>query len=164
MSIGPVITRGYGLTGLPSSIANVVLRGYTAAEEIVSDEVPSGGWGFLTEYYAYKQRKRRRERERERILAEIAAIEGDVDFEIAVILQADVVEEAEAQELSWLEQMVAAAFTERDRRQAREYNIRVSKAFVRAAMQGNWSAFEALERELDRAEEEEFFLLVVMLE
>ena len=34
MSIGPVVTRGYGLTSLPSSIANVVLRGYTAAEEV----------------------------------------------------------------------------------------------------------------------------------
>ncbi len=44
MAIGPVVTRGYGLTALPSSIANVVKRGYTVAQEGVTNNIAQNIW------------------------------------------------------------------------------------------------------------------------
>ncbi len=162
MSIGPVVTRGYGTFG---SIANVVLRGYTAAEEIVSvEEAPSGGWAFLNRYDGYRQVRRRRKRERERILEEIREIEDKVDREIAELIQKDVSSEAREAELSELELLVADTFSNRELDAARVYSTKVATAYARASIQGNFSALEAFEREMDRAEEEEFFMLIAMME
>ena len=50
----------------------------------------------------------------------------------------------------------------RDEQGAREYNEVVAKAFSRAMELQTFSAIEAFERELDRAIEEENFLLLAM--
>ena len=106
--------------------------------------------------------KRDRERAiRDKIRESLEDIESSTDREIAQILQKDIKTEAREKELQALEFLVATTFRNEDI--AKAPNERVAKAFVRAAVQGNFSAMEALEREMDRAREDEMFLFIAMV-
>ena len=121
-----------------------------------------GGWMPLSDFYdRYKVEQKEREEERKRIKADIAVIEDDTDAQIAKLLHEQMEREAREQELTELEAYVAKSYAD-PQVLAVEYNEKVAKAYVRAAAQMNFSAMEALERELDRAIEEEEFLMIAM--
>jgi len=124
---------------------------------------PSGGWDKLSQFDDHIKRKREQEQQRQSNLEAINRIESPVDSEIAKILQADVRQAETEKRLKDLEQLVAKSFRNEDLPRVREFNERVAKAFVRANVQGNFSAIQAFEREMERAIEEEEFLLMALL-
>ena len=142
------LTGAVELTGTPT-------LGVTADAEVETEEIRSGGWAALNAYEAYQQRKKRRRREREEILK---SIPDEVDREIAAFMHPDPRE----QEIAELDRLVADTFRNDELKLAKEYSERVAKAYVRAAMQHNFSALEAFEREMDRAREEDEFLLIAL--
>lgn len=157
MAIRNVVTRGYGAG---ASIAFVVTRGYGAGVAVAV--VPTGGWIFLSMFDAFRQRKVEDEEQRKKRLEAINKIDNDLDREIAQHLQQDLQKEDRERELQKLESLVAQSFSNQDLPLARAYNERVAKAFVRVAVQGNFSAIEALEREMERVREEEEVLLLAL--
>ena len=144
--------------------AGTVVFGDDVVSEEEEVEEPSGGWAALNRYQGYKQVSRRKKRRRKKLLEEVQKIEAKVDREIAELLHARMAKEARVQELLELEALITETISERELLLAKMYNERVAVAYARAAVQGNFSALEAFEREMDRAEEEEFFLLIAMLE
>ena len=58
---------------------------------------------------------------------------------------------------------MAESFTAEDLEAAKRYSERVAKAYERAYIQGNYSAYMAFEREMERLREEEEFLLVALM-
>ena len=126
---------------------------------VVSDVAPTGGWSGW--YDVYDHHKRQREKKRDEVFEEIKAIEG-VDAEIAKLLHKDMEAEAREAELANLEQMVRSSYTKRQADELKRYNERVAIAYIRAAEQGNYSAVEAFEREMERTREEEEFLFLAM--
>lgn len=145
-----------------SALVAVPTIGVTADAEVVDDEIFSGGWGFLNSYDSYRQKKERDKRRLKRLLEEIKALESPIDREIAEILHKDTAEDTRLEQLAELERMVASSFRNSELEKARTYSERVAKAYVRANVQGNFSALEALEREIERAREEEEFLLIAI--
>ena len=123
---------------------------------------PTGGWIFLSMFDAFRQRKVEEEEERKKKLKAIEKIDSSVDKEIADLLQQDSQKETREKQLQSLEQLVAQTFRNEDLPLARAYSERVAKAFVRVAVQGNFSAIEALEREMERTREEEEILLLAL--
>ena len=161
MAVRNVVTRGYGAG---ASIAFVVTRGYSVGEAVeVVIETPTGGWMFVGVFDDFRRRKIEDEEERKEKEQQIAVIESPVDREIANILQSEQRIADREKELQRLESLVAQSFSNKDLPLAKAYNERVAKAFVRAAVQGNFSAVEALEREMERAREDEEFLLLAMV-
>ena len=148
-----------GSRGLYGSFA-----GKTEGEVPVVDETaPTGGWAALNWYDSYMQQNARKRVKREQIREEIEQLEDDTDKAIAEILQGDIEKESREAELTSLEQMVSSTFTREQLRRAKEYNERVAIAYERVARQQNYSAIVALERELERAREEEEFLFFALL-
>lgn len=130
---------------------------YSGKTEQVIVEVtdqPTGGWLFLSTYESELQRRRKRKEEVEEDLEQIT---DSVDREIAEILRPELERDAELQRLREL------AIKDANKRAAKQYSERVSKAFTRAINQGNRSAMEALDRELKRAQEEEEFLVTAVM-
>ena len=126
------------------------------------EPVPTGGWIFLSMFDAFRQKKVEDEEERKKKLKSISEIDNDLDREIAQRLQKDLQQEDRERELQRLERLVAQSFSNQDLPLARAYNERVAKAFARVAVQKNFSAIEALEREMERAREEEEILLLAL--
>ena len=129
------------------------------AVEVVTQ--PSGGWDFMMKFEDFREKRDRDKAERDKIREEITEIESDVDREIARILQKDLKNEARERELKDLELLVATTFRNEDIPKAKIHGV--AKEFVRAAVQGNFSAMEALEREMDRIREDEEFLMLAMV-
>lgn len=121
-----------------------------------SEDQPTGGFGFINDYDAYRQRKRAEER---RIRALLGEIQDPIDREIAQRLHEEPKEDRAAE----IGEMVRARFSDQVVQDLEAYSDRVSKAFVRAYTQGNFSALEALDREMQRAIEEEEFLLLSLV-
>jgi len=124
--------------------------------------VPPGGGGWWPPWWKDEHDRRRKERRRlEERREESERIQDRLDREIAIV-EREI--EQESQRAAELARLKAAA--EKYGRQATEdaYNERVALALDRAIQQGNYSALEALEREMARSEDEmEFFLLAVTL-
>ena len=131
------------------------------AEEVVEVTPPTGGWDFLQAFDVFRDKRERDEEERDKIRELVEDIEDAETREIAQILQRDRITEAREQELQALEVLVSESFRHEDMSNARAHGV--AKAFGRAAAQRNFSALEALERELDRIREEDEFLLLAMV-
>jgi len=121
----------------------------------------SGGWAFLGIYDRYKERKTEREKQEQETVKHIKELEG-IDSEIAELLHIDEVRARQDLEIAELEQLVADSFRNKEIAAAKAYSEKVAKAYIRAVQQGNYSAYQALEREMDRAREEEDFLLLAL--
>jgi hypothetical protein len=120
-----------------------------------------GGWApFLSKYEKDLERRRRRDRERRLLELETAEIQDELDRAIAQELRK---QEALDEKRKDLDRLSALAKESADLEAARQYSERVAVAFARAVTQGNFSAIEALDRELQRAREEEEFLMLSML-
>ena len=121
-------------------------KGVAAVEE---QPAPSGGWAF---YFAHEQEMLRREDERrERLVKSEKSrnIPDQIEREIALEFRA-----LEAEEARWLELERLRRLVEKYRSEVRHQSSeKVNKAADRAILQGNFSAMEALERELRKERE-----------
>jgi hypothetical protein len=129
------------------------------SDAVVVEET-GGGWApFLRGYEKDLERRRRRDRERRELERETDEIQDELDRAIAQELRKQEALDAKRQDLDRLSALAKQA----DLEAAREYSERVAVAFARAVTQGNFSAMEALDRELQRARDEEEFLMLSML-
>jgi len=123
--------------------------------------VPSGDWGFRSDYEAELQRRRREHLDQIKREEKAELIANETDREIARLLREREAEQSRDQELDRLLDFSRQYQASTAKRLMGE---RVSKAYARAATQGNRSALEALDREMARAnEEEEFTMLATMM-
>lgn len=149
------------LTGGNAVVASPNI-GVTADVESTEEEIRSGGYGFLNSYDSYRQKKRRRKKRLGELLEQLKELDP-VDREIAELIHKDDEREQQEASIAELERLVAQSFSNKAIPEIKAYNERVAKAFTRAYMQGNYSAYEALEREMERAREEEDFLFLAMI-
>jgi len=130
--------------------------GAWSQEEAVVAISPSGGWIVRDVFDTLADRKRRKLEALREKLEEIEEIPG-IDGEIAVLLHKDDEKELIESSLKELENLVKSA----SRTQIEQgFNEKVAKAFTRASIQGNFSALQAFEREMERVREEEAFFLI----
>ena len=122
--------------------------------------VATGGWIVRDVFDTLADRKRRNLKALREKLEEVEEIAG-IDGEIALLLHKDDEKELIEASLKELENLVKST---NKTQIEQEFNERVAKAFTRASIQGNFSALQAFERELERLrQEEEFFLLAAMM-
>lgn len=118
-----------------------------------------GGGGFLYAYELEQSRRRRKRREQEELEEEARALQDKVDREIALLLRAKEAEDEREAELARLQKLVR----EHSREQL-ALSDRAKIAYTRALTQANFSALEALDREMQRQmEEEEVAVLTLLL-
>ena len=142
-----LLVPGVGMGGGVASAAPAI----TAAAD-----QPSGGY-LWPRYEIELARRRAEKRARDELEEESRAIQDETDREIALILRDQEAKDARRAELERLRELVTRSATEA---QMRELGERVFTAYQRAITKHTFSAAEALERELDRALEEEQFLLL----
>jgi hypothetical protein len=130
------------------------------SEEAVAAAPATTGWKFLMEFDTFRIKRDEEEEKRKKDSEEIKALE-DTDRQIAELLQQDIKAEARQKEIKELERIIARNATAQDLIDAEAHNV--AKAFARAALQKNFSAVEALEREMDRKREEDEFLMLAMV-
>jgi hypothetical protein len=125
-------------------------------------EQPSGGWWAFNVQYEQELRRRRLLKEKQDELDEQSQeIQAAVDREIAILLRQQEAKDLKRAELERLRNLASAVSA---REAEVQYGERVAKALDRAIKQGNFSALEALDRELQRARsDEEFFLMAVAM-
>ena len=139
-----------------SCIAPLLTNGWICCDEVeVEPEIrPAGGF-----WYDFENERLRAKAERDKLVdLELKAlfIEEKLEREIALEFRKREEEENRLIELSMLTKLVSEHQEDIDR----SFNDRVKLAANRAIMNGNYSAMEALERELLRGREEELFLIV----
>ena len=129
--------------------------------QFIEDQL-AGGFGAYNYYGQYLQRKRQRD-QRKRELAEYLNELGPVDREIARLMQKQIEYERRTQEIEELEELVTNLDVNQERRRLeREGNQRIANAYTAAFMERSFSSLERFEREMERAIEEEDFLLLMM--
>ncbi len=148
------------LTGATELIASPTI-GVTADVIIPASTAVSGGWIMRGVFDDFSQRKRQKIEKAEQAIENALELEG-IDGEIAKILHENDRDEVLEQSIKELEGLIADNFSERELQRAKAHNERVAIAFARAATQKNFSAIQAFERELERANEEEEFLLLAL--
>lgn len=155
-AFGPFTVTATNVNGdTPSNAFSVAV---VAAQ--IESEVTGGGWLFLNQYELEKQRRRARDRRRKQLEEESERIEDATDRQIAQLLR---VQEAKDDKREDYERLATLARANADLDAARRYSERVATAYARVLAQGNYSAIEALDREMKRAAEEEEFLLLSIL-
>lgn len=132
----------------------------TITVSLGAQSTAAGGWLFLNEWEAEKQRRKARERRRKKLEEETEQIEDKLDKQIAQLLRK---QEAEDDEREGRKRLVGIAKAHADYEAAREYSERVAIALKRVIRQENYSAIKALERELKRAKEEEELLMIAVM-
>jgi hypothetical protein len=137
-----------------STVGIVVSGGVRPAEE---ESGGSGGYGFANLYEIELQRRRRRKKEREALEQATEQIEDTTDREIAQLLR---IQEAKDEKRKELQRLAEIIRQNADIEAAKQYGAKVAKAYERALMQGNFSALQALDRELKKARDEEEALLL----
>lgn len=135
------------LVSLGSSVSIVLSLG----PQPVDADQPSGGWLFRNLYEAEKRRREAERRRRKELEEETERIEAEVDREIARAERAIERNEQREAELERLREISAHL----DAAQAEEaYGERVAASLERAVRQGNRAALEALDRQLQVANDE----------
>jgi hypothetical protein len=115
--------------------------------------------GFFVDYAHEQAVLRRKRREQDELEEEARELKDKVDREIALLLRAQEAETERKAELDRLQALVKA-----HSHAQLELSDRAKIAYVRALTQANFSAMEALDRELQRMiEEEEFAVLMLLL-
>jgi len=143
-SFGPYTVTGTNTGGSDSS---------NAFNVTVTDAQATGG--FWRAYQYQEELRKKEEEERKRLKAKAEEIQNKLDRELALELQKDESEYAKIQELERLTVLAEQHLEYIDESLSEKVNI----AAKRAIKQGNFSAMEALQRELRKAREEEIFLI-----
>ena len=115
-------------------------------------------WDFSNKYDSY--------REKQQVRREKQGAPNDLkgtDAEIARLMHKDMAREARDQEIGELTSMVQSSYSDNDLEQAQQYSGKVAKAYTKAAEKGSFAAVEQFEREMERAKEEDDFLLLAIL-
>ena len=145
-SFGPFAVTGTNASGSDSSNAFSITVTATAF---------TGGW-----WIAYEQEKIKREQERAKKLKKQAKkLTTKLDQELAFELRKEVENQLRIEELTRLTKLA-----QEHEQEVQDLGERVTKAYQRAIIQYNYSALEALEREIQRAKEEEDWLINITLE
>lgn len=126
------------------------------AQPITASADYSGG--FLFAYELEQAHRRRKRAEQEERKADASHLMDKVDREIALLLQKQEAEDEQRAELDRLKGLVSA-----HSREQLELSDRAKIAFTRALAQANFSALEALDRELQRQLEEEDTAVLMLL-
>ncbi len=155
------------LAGVPGPLQPVFVEAQGLSESLVdiagigdyaSAQAPSGGFTYFEGQYDRERARRRRERaELLELEKEARAIPEVIDREIAVLLREQDARELKRQELERLRKLADSLRAEEARV---AYGERVAKALDRAIEKGSFSALEALDREIQRAQEEEDSMLL----
>jgi hypothetical protein len=148
---GEVAELTVSADGLIESVTDVEGVGEAASSEAPIVEQPSGGW-FNVRYEQELRRRAAKRAKQRKLDEETAAIPQPVDREIGLLLREQEAKEQKREELERLRDLAVRLDAERARL---DYGERVSKALERAVQKGNYSALEALDREIQRAQEEE---------
>jgi hypothetical protein len=121
----------------------------------------AGGWPiFALQYERELARRRQRKEEQERLEEEAEQLQDKLDREIALLMREQERQDAKRDEIARVKQLADMISA---KEAAEQYGERVAKALERARMQGNFSALEALDREIQRARaEEEWFISTAM--
>jgi len=93
---------------------------------------------------------------------EIRTIESKTDAEIARLMHQQMSFDARTQEMNKLEVMMKQFDDRRERDLAREFNADVAAAYDKAMNLGTFASAEAFERAMERAFEEEEFLILAI--
>jgi hypothetical protein len=141
----------YVVDDLPISFPTRAIAVSLAIERGQQHSQSSGGWAF---WMSYEKRKR------EELEEETEAIEESVDRDIARFLREQEAQDARRAELDRLGNI---ARRHADAAEARAYSERVAVALERAIEKGTFSALEALDREIERAQTEEELVLSVQV-
>ncbi len=157
---GEIISQNPTAGSMAVEGSTVTITVSAGVQPVQEQQQNAGGWGFLNLYHAEQQRRKARQRERERLEEETEEIEDGLDREIAQLLRK---QEAEDDKRKDRGRLSALAQANADYEAAKEYSERVEIALRRVIKQGNFSAIEALDRELKRAQEEEEFLLMAVM-
>lgn len=133
--------------------------GFTPPTPVSPPETFSGGYGFLNAYEREQARRRRRRRKQEELEEESRNLQDKVDREIAELLRIQEAKDEERDNLARLQRLVRQHSDE-----ALQLSDRAKVAYMRALTQANFSAMQALDRELQRMlEEEEISALMFLL-
>lgn len=144
--------------GLSLTITNAVFDTDNPAIVPQVASTPFTG-GFLYAYERARAARRKRLQEEEELEEQARALQDKVDREIALLLRAAEAEQARQAELDRLQGLVRAHSNAQ-----LQLSDRAKIAYVRALTQANFSAMEALDRELQRMiEEEEITALMILL-
>lgn len=131
---------------------------FDGSAPVVVVESPSGGWlTFLNTYEQQLVRRREERKKQQQLEEETEQIPDDTDRQIAQLLREQEAKDARRAELQRLSELVEQNASVEA---AKQYSEKVGAAYARALTQGNYSALEALERELRKAREEEEALLL----
>jgi hypothetical protein len=128
-----------------------------AVVAVASTTSVSGGWLFFNEYEQELRRRQKRKKEQEELEEATEQIEDTTDRQIAQLLREQEAKDEKRKELQRLAEIVRQ---NADIEAARQYGAKVAKAYERALTQGNFSALQALDRELKKARDEEEALLL----
>lgn len=156
------VAAGLVISQIPAGGSQVAPGSDVAVVVSLGDQpVPASfSGGFLYEYERSQSIRARKRRELEEREAEAERLEDEASREIAQFLHQQEAVDEERQELDRLRELVR---THR-RESATELTDRVRQAFTRVLLQENFSALEALQRELRRMlEEEEIAALMLLL-
>lgn len=157
IALGIVISQdpaGGASVGSGSIVTILVSLG---PQPIIPDSGASGG--FLYAYELERTHRARKKREREELEEDARTIQDRIDREIAELLHRQEAEDDRRAELSRLQRLV-----QDHAKSALDLSDRAKIAYVRALTQANFSAMEALDRELQRQlEEEEITALMILL-
>ncbi len=126
---------------------------------VVENEA-AGGWLFLNAWEAEQRKRKARDKRRRELEEETEQIQDALDRQIAQLLRE---QEAKDDKREDFKRTAELARANADIEAARQYSERVATAYARVIAQGNYSAIEALERELRRAAEEEEFMLQALM-
>lgn len=142
-------------TGILAGSASLVFNAFAGAVTPASNF--SGG--FLYEYERSMSVRARHRARQEQLEEDVQALQDKVDAEIALLLHRQEAEDERKAELARLQTLV-----QRHSHEQLHLSSRAKVAYVRALGQANFSALEALDRELQRQlDEEEATALMILL-
>jgi hypothetical protein len=142
-----------------SEVTNPVVDDGTVS---VTGRRGGGGWEMARIYDRYSEDQQDSKKQRRARRKQTEDLEG-TDREIARLLHKQLEREARDAEIAKLEAMIQSSYSVNELQKAREYNENVARTYAKAVSKGGFSAIEAFEREMDRAKEEEDFLILAIM-
>jgi hypothetical protein len=138
----------------PAETASLSLTETAAVEMIAADTASSGGWWREFEVERVRSRDRRRKRDEDD--AAVGSIQDAIDREIAALLHEQEAKDAERAELERLRSLARAYDGE-------VIDARFASALKRAAEAKALAQAQALLREAERVEDEEFLMAAMLV-
>lgn len=150
------VPAGFVISQSPAS-GSQVAPGSQVTITISSGDTATSGGGFYFAFESQQRERRRRKKELEEAAEAAEALQDKVDAEIAKLLHEQQRKDEERANLDRIKRLIAQYPKDK-------INVeRVDKALDRARLKQTLSAYEELEREFARMQEDEDFLIMTML-